>query len=150
MAVLVCALVVMSVFVAERLSFQDRYELAAGRLRLATSLGGDILRHADRLSLTTRLAIATRDDAWRSEFETTRPLLQEAMLRAREIAPPALRKSLDDETIFASERLSQMQDRVFEHVSRGETAIARSIVDSGVYQQNKAILNKGTTRFLEQ
>ena len=69
-AVLVCALVVMSVFVAERLSFQDRYELAAGRLRLATSLGGDILRHADRLSLTTRLAIATRDDAWRSEFET--------------------------------------------------------------------------------
>lgn len=148
--VLVCALVVMSVFVAERLSFQGRYEQAADRLRLATSLGGDILRHADRLSLTTRLAIATREDVWRGEFDTTRPRLREAMRMAREIAPPGLRKSLDDETIYASDRLSQMQDRVFEHIARGETAIARTIVDSGVYQQNKAILNKGTARFIEQ
>jgi diguanylate cyclase (GGDEF)-like protein len=149
LAALLGASAIVTVFVAERLSFEAQYGDAVENLRLATSLGGNIVYLDEKRSKATSLAIATREARWKAEYREAEPRLRAAMSAVREIAPPDIQKIFDDETVFANKRLSEIQDRVFELIEAGDTAKAEAIVISGVYQQNKAILRRGTQKFIE-
>jgi diguanylate cyclase (GGDEF)-like protein len=132
---------------AERLWLSAAHEAAADRHAQAQRLAGDVRLADQRLTSAAQMAVATGSRRWVDDYDTHLPELEEALARAKALAPPAAAERFDRQTRVASEDLAGMRESAFEAVTVGAVATARTIFDGQRYQANTRLLAAATAEF---
>ncbi len=93
------------------------------------------------------MAVATGARRWVDDYDTHLPELDEALARAKALAPPAAAGRFDQQTRVANEELANMRESAFEAVTVGAVDVARTIFDGERYKSNTRMLAAATAEF---
>jgi diguanylate cyclase (GGDEF)-like protein len=140
-ALIVCGLL------AERLLLSAAHEAAADRHAQAQRVAGDVRLADQRLTTAAQMAVATGARRWVDDYDTHLPELDDALARARALAPPAAAARFDQQTRVANEELENMRESAFEAVTVGAVDVARKVFDGERYQNHTRMLADATAEF---
>ena len=143
MALTGAALIVGSLL-AERVLLSAAHETAANRYAQAQRLAGDLRLADQQLTLAAQLAVATGEQRWIDEYEIRLPELDEALIRAKALAPPEVAGRFVRETHSAYEQLASMRESAFEALAVEASDVAREIFQSERYRNNTQLLAAAT------
>ena len=131
----------------EHLWLLAAHEAAADRHAQAQQLAGDVRLADQRLTSAAQMAVATGARRWVDHYDTHLPELDDALARAKALAPAAAAGRFDQETRVANEELASMRESAFEAVTVGAVDVARTIFDGERYRDNSQLLAGATAEF---
>ena len=120
---------------------------AAQRHALAQKLAGAVMLADLSLTATAQMAVATGQRRWVDEYDSHLPKLDEALSRARALAPVTVAQRFDTQAQQANDELASMRESAFEAVTVGAADIARTIFDGQRYRDNTRRLAAATAEF---
>ena len=143
--------------------FNETYELEEGKYkegitRLYTPthlslhlmrLAGDIIYLDEVLTMSARLAVATRDLHWEDRYRLFEPDLDAAIKGAITLAPDAYSGNAA-QTDAANIKLVEMEKRAFTLLRQGRHKEALAILFSEDYEVQKRLYGEGMGRFVER
>lgn len=145
--VLAGALLIVGGLLAEQMWLSAALSRAATRHADAQRMAGDV-RLADlRLTSAAQMAAVTGERRWVDEYDTHQTELDEALARAKALAPPAVTGRFAQQTSAANEQLVDMRESAFEAVTVGAADVARTIFDGERYRSNTELLSAATAEF---
>ena len=131
----------------DRLWLSAAHEAAAGRHGLAQRLAGDVRLADQRLTSAAQMAVATGARRWVDDYDTHLPELDDALARAKALAPAAAAARFEQQTRVASEELTNMREAAFEALTVGAADVARTIFDGEHYRNKTGMLAAATAEF---
>lgn len=141
------ALLIVGGLLAEQMWLSDALSRAALRHAQAQRMAGDV-RLADlRLTSAAQMAAVTGERRWVDEYDTHQTELDEALARAKALAPPPVTGRFAEQTSAANEQLVDMRESAFEAVTVGAADVARTIFDGERYRGNTELLTTATAEF---
>ena len=143
------AAVVVVAVVMERTNFERAQSAAMARLFEANQAASDILLADEQLTMTANMAIATGEKRWITRYEKSLVDIEDAIKRAKKLAPPSTAKAFDNSTRVANDRLVALEQAAFAELRRGNRVGARRILDSGLYAHHKRVLAEGAGRHFQ-
>lgn len=132
----------------ERVSFGNAERSAAQQLVTAYQTADQILLADERLTMSANMAAATGDERWIKRYEANVPLIDDAIRRAIQAAPPDVGKEFDTKTRASNDRLVELERASFAAVRAGDARAAQRLLNSGLYAHHKTALNDGTRTFV--
>lgn len=81
---------------------------------------------------------------WVDVFDAHLPELDEALARAKALAPAGAAERFEQQTRVANEELESMRESAFEAVTVGAADIARTVFDGERYQHNTRLMTSAT------
>ncbi|MFM9916579.1 MAG: putative bifunctional diguanylate cyclase/phosphodiesterase [Rhizobacter sp.] len=139
------AALIVGSLLAERVLLSAAHEAAASRYALAQQLEGDLRLADQQLTAAARLAAATGEKRWIDDYDNHLPELDDALARAKALAPPEAAERFDLQTQQAHEELASMRESAFEAVSVGAVNVARTIFDGERYRNRSQLLASATS-----
>ena len=132
----------------ELISFGSAERSAARQLVTAYQTADQILLADERLTMSANMAAATGDERWIKRYEANIPLIDDAIRRASDAAPPEVGKEFDAKTRASNDRLVELEHASFAAVRAGDAKAARRLLNSGLYTHHKQVLDDGTRTFI--
>ncbi len=100
--------------------------------------------------MSANLAAATGDERWIERYELNIRLIDDAIRRATETAPPDVGRDFDAKTRYSNDRLVELERAAFAAVRAGNAKDAQRLLNSGLYAYHKRVLNDGTRTFVNR
>ncbi len=141
--------VIVTVFLWQHMDRAAKEHTILDCLVEAYQLTADILLSDERLTMSALMAAETGKSSWSERYAKNVPVIDRAIKRAMEIAPPELSAKFDSDTRWANDELVDMEKNALKAAEEGDIEIARKILDSDTYRKNKETLTLGTTKFVE-
>ncbi len=138
---------IVGALLAERLWLSAAHEAAADRHARAQLAAADVRLADQRLTSAAQMAVASGMRRWVDDYDTHLPELDDALTRAKALAPPAAAARFEQQTRVASEDLANMRESAFEAVTVGATDVARTIFDGERYRNYTRMLVAATAEF---
>lgn len=139
-----------AVLTLDRFNLYTQSQASIAELKTALKVADDILLEDERLTMSANLAVATGDKQWVARYEAHIPVIDAAIKKATEIAPPAAAQRFDKATRAANDRLVEMEREAFARLAKADSLGARVVLSSQEYAEQKAILAKGSDVFLDE
>jgi len=133
----------------ERAIFQAQLATATQQLVSAYQSAHQIELADERLTMSANMAAATGEQRWIDRYQATLPVIDEAIQKASELAPPAIAERFNAETRVSNSRLVELERAAIDSVRSGDTQGARNILDGALYLYHKQILSDGTGKFFD-
>ncbi len=146
---LVGAALIVGGMLVERVGYQREQSSATERLIEAQQAADRILLADERLTMSANMAAATGEQRWIDRYDANIPMIDEAIRRARELAPASVAAQFDAETRVANDRLVELERSSLDAVHAGRIRSARAILDGAAYAEHKSTLSDGTSRFID-
>ena len=131
------------------ISFGSAERSAARQLVTAYQTADQILLADERLTMSAHMAAATGDERWIKRYEANIALIDDAIRRASDMAPPDVGKEFDAKTRASNDRLVELEHASFAAVRAGDAKAARRLLNSGLYTHHKQVLDDGTRTFIK-
>ena len=144
---LVGSALIIGVLLAERLWYSAVHDRVSQRHALALQVAGELRLADERLSNAARMAAATGERRWTDDYDRVLPERDEALAKARSLAPASASRRFDVNTRTAKDELDSLRESAFEALSVGATDVARSIFDGERYQHHASLLATATADF---
>ncbi|MES2714609.1 MAG: EAL domain-containing protein [Pseudomonadota bacterium] len=138
---------IVGALLAERLWLSAAHEAAADRHARAQLAAGDVRLADQRLTSAAQMAVASGMRRWVDDYDTHLPELDDALTRAKALAPLAAAARFEQQTRVANEDLANMRESAFEAVTVGATDVARTIFDGQRYRNYTRMLVAATAEF---
>lgn len=139
-----------AIFVVDRFMYSRQLQAATQRLVLAERAAGEIHLADERLTMSANMAAATAEPRWIERYERSIPLIDSAIGRTIELAPPESEARFHASTKIANDELVELERRSFAAVAEGDLAKARAILDGAEYSAYKATLTDGTQNLVSE
>jgi two-component system sensor histidine kinase/response regulator len=143
------AAAILAVLIGAWMLHHEEETYAYERLIEANDAADQILLADERLTMSANMAAATGEASWIKRYDENIPLIDDAIARARTLAPAAVSQRFDAETRVSNDRLVELERMSFEAVRAGDKARARQILNGAEYAKHKRILSDGSDRFVE-
>ncbi len=114
-----------------------------------SSLVDKIVYYDEALTMSSRLGAATGDPRWEKRYQQFVPQLDEALQRARDLAPEAFDRALTQQTETANQKLVAMEEKAFALAREGQSAAALRLLLGTEYEQQKQIYQQGSDQVLQ-
>ena len=147
---LIGAAVMIAVVFVERVSFERAQGKAMAELLAANRAVAEILLADEQLTMSAHLAAETGDKRWIDRYERLIPIMDEAIERAKGLAPETASAEIDKTTRIANDRLVAIERAAFRRLKAGDTRGATRLLDSGLYKHHKRVLADSTERFFDK
>jgi diguanylate cyclase (GGDEF)-like protein len=139
-----------AIFVVDRFMFSRELQFATRRLVFAERAAGEIHLADERLTMSANMAAATAEPRWVERYDANIPLIDSAIGRAMQLAPPDSADRFDSSTKVANDELVELERQSFAAVAAGDLPKARAILDGPEYGAHKATLSQGTQRLITE
>jgi signal transduction histidine kinase/CheY-like chemotaxis protein len=106
-------------------------------------LRGEIVRLDEMLTWLVRAAAQTGDYKYVDRYNELLQTLDDAIVEAMSLAPPALREEVRQKTSVANDKLVDMETKAFALVKNGDLAEAKAIVFGPEYEAQKKVYAGG-------
>src|SRR5262245_2661685 len=106
-------------------------------------LRGEIVRLDEMLTWLVRAAAQTGDYRYVDRYNELLQILDDAIVEAMNLAPPAVREAVRQKTSMANDKLVDMETRAFALVQNGDLIEAKAIVFGQEYETQKKVYADG-------
>jgi signal transduction histidine kinase/DNA-binding response OmpR family regulator len=118
-------------------SVAQSVEMLVTRDMRNAELVAEIVRLDEVLTMSARLAAATGDATWIARYETSEPLLTQALAESTQLSPDAYALGATAATSAANDALIALEQRSFELVRAGRSDAALELLLSPEYEGHK-------------
>jgi methyl-accepting chemotaxis protein len=122
---------------------------AADQAQQASSLGGEIGRLDEVLTMSANMAAQSGDLKWVTRYERNVPLLDADIKKAMNLAPDEAARQFSATTQAANNRLVEYETKALDLVRSGALPPARAILSSTAYARDKLRYAQGLKALME-
>lgn len=118
------------------------------RFARAEAVAGEILLADEILTMSANMAAATGEARWSDRFQHHIPVMDDAIARAKALAPPQISARFRAATEQANDHLVDAEVAALGLVEEGKREAALAMLSSADYTYNKSVLTEGISTFL--
>lgn len=136
---------ILALVAAERTWFLRTEAAALERVKQAEDIADQILLADEQLTMSAYMAAATGEERWIARYYRYLPDMEAALARAQALAPTDVARRFHEQSKAASDSLVSLETTALDVVRAPE--VARAILDSERYRDDKAALSSATHEF---
>ena len=125
-----------------------RYEIIESNKDEMAELRGTILYFDEVLTMSARMAAATGDLKWENRYRKFEPQLDNAINKAKKLAPKDFMREAADKTDTANIKLVAMENESFSLVRRGNQQASTELLYSREYERQKSLYKEGMEQYI--